>query len=84
MNAATIFKKMRRPLCGLRDRWQTEEKGAAFKPYREEVKAYLKGIAPNATFVNVKRKPFALTFNLGEHTYKLTATESRYSIKRLP
>lgn len=84
MNTVTIFKDMRRPLCALWDKWQAEEKGATFKPYKEEAQDHLKGVAPDATFVSAKPKPFTLTFKLGDHHYKLTVTEARYSIKRMP
>lgn len=79
-----IFTSMRRPLCALWDKWQSEEKGAPFKRYTEEAKDHLKGVAPDATFVSAKPKPFALTFKLGDHHYRLTVTDARYTIKRLP
>lgn len=78
-----IFKDMRKPLCALWNKWQGEKRGAPFQQYRKEAQAHLEQVAPDATFVNARPKPFALIFKLGEYHYKLTVTATRYSIKRM-
>jgi hypothetical protein len=77
--ASRVFKHegMNEHLRNLWGRWQEEKQSEDFATYIKSTQALLAHVEPKAKFVSLTKRPFTLTFMLGQDTYYIKNTASK-------